>query len=119
LNLVRSVKIGRVFFKIGDGKKKLSLCNIKNVKKETEEIIDDSIPNGIYNVSDNINYSYNDILDYYSPYFITKIPYLLYICAKIFANRLLTKNSIKLFSDNIFPSDKIEKFVKLNKKLKR
>ena len=123
LNLVRRVKIGRSFFKIGDGNKKLSLCNIKNIKKATEEIIDDNIPNGIYNVSDNINYSYNDLLDYYSPYFITKIPYLLlkllYICAKIFSNRYLTENSIKLLSDNIYPSDKIEKFVKLNKKLKR
>ena len=123
LNLVRRVKIGRFFFKIGDGNKKLSLCNIKNIKKATEEIIDDNIPNGIYNVSDNTNYSYNDILSYYSPYFITKIPYfllkLLYIFAKIFSNRFLIENSIKLLSDNIYPSDKIGKFVKLNKKLKR
>ena len=123
LNLVRRVKIGRFFFKIGDGNKKLSLCNIKNIKKATEEIIDDNIPNGIYNVSDNTNYSYNDILSYYSPYFITKIPYfllkLLYIFAKIFSNRFLIENSIKLLSDNIYPSDKIDKFVKLNKKLKR
>ena len=123
LNLVRRVKIGRFFFKIGDGNKKLSLCNVKNIKHITEEIIDDNIPNGVYNVSDNINYSYNNILSYYSPHIIIKIPYLLvkllYIFSKIFSIRSLKENSIKLLSDNIYPSDKIEKFVKLNEKLIR
>ena len=123
LNLMRRVMIGRFFFKIGDGNKKLSLCNVKNIKHITEEIIDDNIPNGVYNISDNTNYSYNNILSYYSPYFIIKIPYLLvkllYIFSKIFSIRSLKENSIKLLSDNIYPSDKIEKFVKLNEKLGR
>ena len=123
LNLVRRVKIGKFYFKIGDGNKKLSLCNIKNIKKTTEEIIDENIPNDIYNISDYKNYSYNDILSFYSPSFTIRIPYLLvnilYGISKSFYNKFLEENTIKLLSDNIYPSDKIEKFVNLNEKLQK
>ena len=118
LNLLSRVKIRGIFFKIGQGNNKLSLCNIKNIGKTVESIINNKIPSGIYNISDNKVYNYNDILSYYNPSFIFKIPILLinviYVLSKLISNRFFHENSIKLISDNIYPSLKMERFIKLN-----
>ena len=94
------------------------LCNIKNIGKTVESIINNKIPSGIYNISDNKVYNYNDILSYYNPSFILKIPILLinviYVLSKLISNRFFHENSIKLISDNIYPSLKMERFIKLN-----
>lgn len=118
LNLLSRAKIGGIFFKIGQGNNKLSLCNMKNIGKTVESIINNKIPSGIYNISDNKVYNYNDILSYYNPNFIFKIPILsinvIYVLSKLISNRFLLENSIKLISNNIYPSLKIERFIKLN-----
>ena len=118
LNLLSRVKIRGIFFKIGQGNNKLSLCNIKNIGKTVESIVNNKIPSGIYNISDNKVYNYNDILSYYNPSFIFKIPILLinviHVLSKLISNRFFHENSIKLISDNIYPSLKIERFIKLN-----
>jgi len=121
LNLLSRVKIRGIFFKIGQGNNKLSLCNIKNIGKTVESIVNNKIPSGIYNISDNKVYNYNDILSYYNPSFIIKIPIFLinviHVLSKLISNRFFHENSIKLISDNIYPSLKIERFIKLNESL--
>jgi len=118
LNINRRTKISNIFYKIGNGTKKLSLCNIDNIKAAVEGIIDGVIPAGIYNISDSMSYSYNDLLNYQGASFIFRIPVLairlLYILGRITNNIFLKENSTKLITDNIFPSDKIQKYIKLN-----
>ena len=118
LNINRRTKFGNRFYKTGKGAKKLSLCNIENIKTTVEGIIDDVVPAGIYNISDSMSYSYNDLLNYQGASFIFQIPVLairlLYILGRITNNIFLKENSTKLITDNIFPSNKIQKFIKLN-----
>ena len=118
LNINRRTKIGNIFYKIGNGTKKLSLCNIDNIKATVEGIIDGIVPAGVYNISDPIAYTYNDLLNYQGISFVFRIPVLairlLYILGRITNNIFLKENSTKLITDNIFPSDKIQKYIKLN-----
>ena len=118
LNINRRTKIGNIFYKIGNGTKKLSLCNIDNIKTAVEGIIDGIVPAGVYNISDPVSYSYNDLLNHQGASFVFRIPVLvirlLYILGRITKNIFLKENSIKLITDNIFPSDKIQKYIKLN-----
>ena len=118
LNINRRTKIGNIFYKIGNGTKKLSLCNIDNIKTAVEGIIDGIVPAGVYNISDPVSYSYNDLLNHQGASFVFRIPVLairlLYILGRITNNIFLKENSTKLITDNIFPSDKIQKYIKLN-----
>jgi len=118
LNINRRTKIGNMFYKIGNGTKKLSLCNIDNIKATVEGIIDGVVPAGIYNISDPIALTYNDLLNIQGASFVFRIPVLairlLYILGKITNNIFLKENSTKLITDNIFSSDKIQKYKKLN-----
>jgi len=118
LNIIRRTKIGSRYYKVGDGTKILSLCNVENIKRTVEGIIDGIVPAGVYNISDSISYSYNDILDHQSASFVFRIPMLaiklLYILGRITNNIFLKENSIKLITDNIFPSDKIKKYIRHN-----
>ena len=118
LNINRRTKMGHRYYKVGKGAKKLSLCNIENIKTTIEGIIDGVLPAGIYNISDPVVYSYNDLLNSQGAAFIFRIPVLairlLYILGKITKNIFLKENSVKLITDNIFPSDKIRKYIKLN-----
>ena len=118
LNINRRTKIGNMYYKPGNGKKKLSLCNIDNIKVTVEGIIDGIVPVGTYNISDPVAYTYNDLLNYLGASFIFHIPVLavrlLYILGRITDNIFLKENSTKLITDNIFPSDKIQKYIKLN-----
>ena len=82
-----------------------------------EKIIDGSIPAGIYNLSDPIEYTYNNLLSYQKVERVVRIPSLfvqiLYYLGKIFNHTFLKENCIKLISDNVFPSNKICSYVSL------
>jgi len=118
LNINRRTKLGNRFYKIGKGVKKLSLCNIENIMTTVEGIIDGNVPVGVYNISDPVAYSYNDLLNHQRESFVFRVPIfairLLYILGRITKNIFLKENSTKLITDNIFPSDKIQKYIKLN-----
>ena len=115
LNINRRTKIGKFFFKAGSGDKKLSLCNIDNIKIAVEGIIDAKVPAGSYNISDSKPYNYNELLIYQGASRILRIPAwtirLLYALSKMTNNIFLKENSVKLITDNIFPSNKIRSYV--------
>ena len=117
LNIKRRTKIGSWFYRIGNGEAKLSLCNINNIKSAIEGIIYEKVPPGIYNVSDSLVYTFNDLLDWQSATNILHIPKMLidwcHYFGKIIGNNFLIENSVKLISDNVFPSDKIRSYVEL------
>lgn len=118
LNINRRTKIGGRYYKVGNGTKRLSLCNIENINTTIEGIIAGVVPSGVYNVSDPVAYSYNDLVNHQGASFVFHIPVLairlLYILGKITNNVFLKENSTKLITDNIFPSDKIQKYIRLN-----
>jgi len=122
LNIDRRTKMRGMNYKVGNGTKKLSLCNIENIEVAVEGIIAGEVPAGIYNISDPVVYSYNDLLNQQGVAFVFRIPVfairLLYILGSITNNIFLIENSTKLITDNIFPSDKIQKYIKLNSTIK-
>ena len=117
LNLEKRSKVKNYLYKVGDGSNMLSLCNIENINIVTKSILEDKVPFGIYNIADSINYTYNDILSTYENMLVVNIPkYLVkffYIIGYILRNNFLIENSIKLISDNLFPSSKICKYITL------
>ena len=121
LNINRRIKIGNFYFKIGDGSKKMSLCNIENIGDTIEGILQEKVPSGIYNISDQYDYSYNDIFKHMKVKWFIRIPLIiikvLYYIGRAFNNLYIRENSIKLISDNIFPSTKIRKNIKLSNNL--
>ena len=117
LNIERRAKIGRYFYRVGNGESKLSLCNLKNIQKAFDGVINDQVPAGIYNLSDYRDYTYNDLIEFMGgskvlrfPRLFMKIPYLF---GKITGNIFLKENSLKLLKDNTFPSTKIRQFVNM------
>ena len=121
LNINRRIKINNFYFQISKGEKKLSLCSIQNIRIVIESIITKSIPYGVYNVSDKFSYKYADLFKWakprrviYIPRFIIKFIYLIGIVIK---NIFLKENSIKLLTDNVYPSIKINKYVNIHNNL--
>ncbi len=117
LNIDRRTKIKNLTYRVGSGKNKLSLLSIKNILITIEEIINANIPAGIYNLSDKPKYRFLDLLLIHQskskviiPKFIIK---LIYIFNKLIKNNFINENSIKLISDNIYPSDKIQQYINL------
>lgn len=123
ININRRTKIGNMFYKVGNGTKKLSLCNIENIKATVEAIIDGLVPAGVYNISDPIAYTYNDLLHHLGASLVFRIPALtlrlLHVLGRMTNNIFLKENSIKLITDNIFPPDKIQKYIKLNSPIRK
>jgi nucleoside-diphosphate-sugar epimerase len=121
LNINRRTKLGRWFFKVGNGRKKLSLCNLENIGFAMQGILEEKVPSGIYNISDENEYSYNDLLKYSSAKWIIFIPAFLvkglYYMGKMINNIFLKENAIKLISDNVFPANKINQHIELKSKL--
>ncbi len=115
LNIDSRTKFGPIYFRVGKGSKVLSLLNIKNIRETINQIIESKIPNGIYNLSDEINYTYNDLLNYQKAKTVFVIPSLIiafiYEVAKFFRWKKLKENSIKLLSDNIFCGRKIREYI--------
>jgi len=118
LNINRRTKIRDNFYKTCNGEKKLSLCNVDNIKVVIKQVIEDKVPFGTYNISDPIVYKYSDLLSAFHAGKVLKIPLIffktLHIIGKILNNKFLVENSAKLCTDNIFPSEKIGKYVKLD-----
>jgi len=118
LNINRRTKMGKLFYKIGNGAKKLSLCNIKNIKAVVEGIIDGKVPVGLYNISDPKPYTYNDLLKHQGASGVFRIPALpirlFYVLGQITKNIFLKENSVKLITDNIFSPEKIKSHIKLD-----
>tara|TARA_Y100000768_G_scaffold388808_1_gene387381 strand:+ start:18677 stop:19558 length:882 start_codon:yes stop_codon:yes gene_type:complete len=117
LNITRRIKLGNFFFKIGNGKAKFSLCNIINIEEVVRAIIHNNVPLGIYNISDPKNYTYIDLLKYCKVRKFIRIPSFVagftYIVSILTRNIYYKESSIKLLTNNIFPSTKIDKYVKL------
>ena len=118
LNINRRTQSGNWFYKVGNGSKKLSLCNLENIGSVVEGILEDKVPTGVYNISDENQYSYNDLLNYVNAKWVVRIPALLvkgfYYIGKMMNNIFLKENATKLISDNVFPSDKIRKYISLS-----
>ena len=119
VNINRRVLISGFFYKVGNGSQKLSLCNIENILKVVRSIINEQIPADVYNISDNKEYSYNYLLKNENAKKIIVFPrifiYLIFYFSKIMKNHSLQENSVKLLSNNIFPSTKIRKFIEIPK----
>tara|TARA_X000001036_G_C20673534_1_gene803325 strand:+ start:567 stop:1445 length:879 start_codon:yes stop_codon:yes gene_type:complete len=117
LNIDRRTKAFGSFYKVGNGEKKLSLCNLENISLVVKGILEQKIPAGVYNISDKNEYSYNNLLKYVNAKWILPIPAFLvrglYLIGKMMNNIFLKENATKLISDNVFPSDKIRKYVQL------
>jgi nucleoside-diphosphate-sugar epimerase len=121
LNIERRTQIKNFFYKICNGKNKLSLLSIKNILLVIEEIINDKIPAGIYNISDEKEYTFEDLLKIQNPNKVITIPKsfisMIYYLNKIIRINFIEENSIKLLTDNIYPSTKIQKYIKLKDNL--
>ena len=98
-------------FRVGNGLAKLSLCNIENIGVAVEAIIKDKVSAGIYNLSDSEEYTYDELLRWQKAKWVLPIPVfaikLLYYVGKFMNSTFLKENTVKLISDNIFPSEKI------------
>jgi len=118
LNINRRTRIGNWFFKVGNGSKKLSLCNLENIGSAVKGILEDKVSAGTYNISDENEYSYNALLNYVNAKWIIRIPVFLvngtYYLGKMINNIFLKENAAKLISDNVFPSDKIREDIDLS-----
>ena len=121
LNIERRTKIKGKYYRIGNGKNKLSILSINNITDVISSIIEEKVPSGIYNISDSIDYTFNDLLKSTSANGIIQIPSflvkMLYFLNKPMGINFINENSIKLLTHNVYPSTKIQKFVKLNHNL--
>lgn len=121
LNIQRRTIVKRNFYRVGDGCNKLSLLSINNIITVVRAIINNQVQNGVYNISDKKQYSFNDLLNYQNAKKIIVIPKFvvrtIYYINKIINNTFVHENTIKLITDNIYPSDKILQFVKYQEDL--
>ncbi len=121
VNIDRRTKFGRFYYKVGDGSKKLSLCHGSNIVKSINGVLNNKIPNGIYNISDQYNYTYNDLLSYVGSSNILFIPSILvkliFYLGEISGNYFIKENSIKLLSNNVYSSKKIRNFINFSSNL--
>ena len=109
--------MGGRFYRVGKGSRKLSLCNIENIGFAVEAIINEKVPAGIYNISDPKEYTYGELLQLQKSNWVFPIPVftvkLLYYLGKFIKSMFLKENTVKLISDNIFPSEKICAYIDL------
>ena len=117
LNINRRTKAAGSFYKVGNGREKLSLCNLENIGLAVQGILEDKAPAGVYNISDENEYSYNDLLKYVNVKWVVRIPAFLvkwlYAVGKMMNIIFLKENATKLISDNTFPSEKIRRYISL------
>jgi len=121
LNINRRTRAEGVYYKVGNGQKKLSLCHLENIREAVLRILEGKVPAGVYNISDTNEYTYNDLLKYTNAKWVLPIPTfilkILYYIGTIINSIFLKENATKLISDNIFPSDKIRKYTSLTASL--
>lgn len=121
LNIERRSKIKGIAYKVGDGKQRLSLCNIKNIYEAINHIINhtNTEKNEIYNIADSSIYEFNDLLDFVKgknkKIIFPKMAFeaLHKVNDKFIKKQFIHENTIKLISDNIYSSEKISKKVKM------
>ena len=122
LNIKRRIFFLKIPFIIAKGSYRLSLCNIKNIKDLAVGILTNKISPNIYNISDSNSYSYLELQDVNKNPNCINIPRVLikavFFLGHLFKNQFFIENSIKLVSDNIYPSNKIRLQVALNHILK-
>lgn len=125
LNIERRSRIKGMPYVVGNGKQKLSLCNIKNIYEAVNYIVNNAEKeiNEVYNISDSKVYEFNDLLKFIGvnnkiilPKFGFRILYIINITT--IKKQFIHENSIKLISDNIYSSDKLNKKVKMKYEMK-
>lgn len=125
LNIERRSLIKDIPYRVGNGKQKLSLCNIKNIYEAIEYIVNNSYieKKEIYNISDERICEFNDLLEVMRVknkvilpkvclVMVNKINYVL------IKNQFINENTIKLISDNIYDSSKISNKVRMKFNIK-
>lgn len=124
LNIQRRTEMKGFNYIVGNGSNKLSLCNVKNIVDVVTNITNGNVnKNEIYNISDEKEYAFKDMLDINNvskfKLFIPKFAInMLYKINKItIKKQFIDENSIKLVSDNIYSSNKIRKNIELKYKL--
>lgn len=120
LNIQRRTEIKGINYIVGKGDNKLSLCNLKNIVDVVDNIIDGNLKeNEIYNISDEKEYTFKDMLDInktskfkvFIPKFAIK---MLYSINKIsIKNNFIDENVIKLISNNMYSSQKLRQYINL------
>lgn len=125
LNIERRTLIKGIPYRVGNGKNKLSLCNIENIYKAVEYITKNSKieKNGIYNISDKKEYEFNDLLKMTEkkakiifPKFAFKI---LYKINKItIKKQFIHENTIKLITSNIYSGNLLNSKMPKNREVK-
>lgn len=125
LNIERRSKIKGIPYVVGNGKQRLSLCNIRNIYEAVNYIVNNSETevNEIYNISDSNIYEFNDLLKFIGanrkivlPKFGFKV--LHSINSATIKKQFIHENSIKLISDNIYSCEKINSKVNMKHKMK-
>ena len=121
LNIKRRINFFNINYKVGKGLNKISMCNVENIALVVKGIINEQVPNDIYNISDAIIYSYKDLQSWSKASFFVTIPELfikiIYVFGCLIKNIFLMENMVKLISTNLFPSEKIQKYVDLSANL--
>jgi len=130
-NVKRRVLIGgdKFFYRVGDGKQRISLCSRENVVDVVEACIEGGVPFGeVFNIADDKVYSFNDLSNYFRELvsgnrITVKIPKcIVYLGVKllslIFSGRRERLLSIyyKLTKDNVYSIEKAKKLFKYNPK---
>jgi len=130
-NVKRRVLIGgdKFFYRVGDGKQRISLCSRDNVIDVVQACIEGGVPFGeVFNVADDKVYCFNDLSNYFRELgsgnrITVKIPKcIVYLGVKllslIFSGREERLLSIyyKLTKDNIYSIEKAKKLFKYNPK---
>jgi len=118
LNIKRRTFFLKTPYTVAKGIYRLSLCNIKNIKDLAISILANKVSPNIYNISDSNPYSYLELQDVNKNANCINIPKVfmkvIFFLGHLFKNQFFIENSIKLVSDNIYPSNKIRSQVALN-----
>ena len=130
-NVKRRVLVAaeKLFYKVGNGEQRISLCSKNNVIDVVETCIEGGVPFGeVFNIADDKVYSFNDLLNYFRELvggnrMTVKIPKcIVYLGVKllslIFSGRKERLLSIyyKLTKDNVYSIEKAKKLFKYNPK---
>ncbi|WP_243114989.1 NAD-dependent epimerase/dehydratase family protein [Paraclostridium sordellii] len=120
LNIKRRTELKGINYIVGDGSNKLSLCNVSNIVISVYDMISDKVDkNGIYNIADQEVYSFIDLINanrissikIWIPKFCINI---LYKMNKFTINKqFIDENSIKLITNNIYSSAKINEKINI------
>ena len=130
-NVKRRVLIGggKFFYRVGDGKQRISLCSRNNVIDVVEACIEGKISFGeVFNVTDDKVYTFNDLLNYFQEFgsgnrITVKIPKCIVYSGIKFLSLVFPGRKERLFSiyykltkDNIYSIEKAKRYFKYNPK---